>query len=288
MNEVLAESTASQLDIQQPTLLEQADGLSRERVMKLVMGPALSEFLCPVYNPELTKKEHLAIADRREVPFGQSPGEVGALKISRKRLENLLHTGSNILYELDVLNDERPELLHHDDLATGLRENVRSGVVVPLMAATYVYKAENDPAFIPRTEETIEILERENIDDVLLHLTKGPNGFLGSASLNIQPASPGFFEFRHPYAGKLAPEDAFTMKGGKVVGLSSTYHIAAQNKRQSIHERYKTTAASLTHDVSHTSGCPVRHSFEDEAGQRQEPLIITAKNFVLSALRVSC
>lgn len=280
-----------------PTILvEQAEGMDRPEVMRKVVGPALTEFFRPLYD-DLTPEEAAGLPDIKKF---------SRIELFATTLDNLIFTRFTALKSdnqmaysaLDRLGEVRLDLFHYQNINSVLTEALLSGIVAPLTLARSIYAVENFDRGTSREEiktselsaaDLLEVMQREEFDRMLASLTKGPNGFLGSSSSAIQAIGKSFFDFEGSSVDLLSIWDAFKVKDGKVVGFSDDYHLAAQAKRRQIGDRYSDAASRFSpkHDFANSSGCPVRHRFEDETGEKQESLVITAKNFLLQALEAS-
>ena len=282
-------------------LVDQAESLGRAIVMKDVVGPAYAELLEPVYDTDLSPSE------RSNLPpigtYDDMAGFSDGLKdILVNRFESLRTQTVDGIYgynEILALKEARPDLFFYGDDHI-FKDGLFSSVVTPMTVAGQIHLLERSGSesnakygqLIMRgplqPKDLIEIMERPEFDDMLMHLTKGPNGFLGGRSSDLHIDYPGFFNFLYPATtvpenDRLPFKRAYKLENGKVVGLSDDYHIAAQLRR-----RMAKSGASFVEYRGNidSSGCPVRHSFPNpETGEAQEPLVITAKNFLVAALR---
>lgn len=291
------------------SLADKAKGLERAAVMKYVVGPCLSDLLRPIYAPDISEVEGMLLTG--DCRFPTSDGEPRGFKlevfsgITKGILWDRLgdaRNGDGKKQYVDFLrfSDGRTDLFYYGDAAADIiPEGLQSGIVVPLRVATQVHRLEYGDRksqrshrlsrwALCRPDELIEIMERPCFDDILLHLTKGPNGFLGEKAVEVTTYNSSFFDFKvgADPERRLSFRDAYEMADGKVVGLSGAYHVSARQMRTSVLRTHSSKSAvdPRTHQVWSHSGCPVRHSFEDESGEKQEPLIIAAKKFLVAAL----
>lgn len=297
---------------EETTLLAQAEGLGRSDVMKKVVGPALTKLLQPLFEEGLSQDELARLTVVRN--FAEMEDFMKDVRFMGHIKAEAL-TGATVktqLYdELEGLQDKRPDLFYYPNLEGVIRDAVSSGIVTPFTLASQIYIAENFDSEISKADimkseisvdAILEVLRRPEFDTMLLKLTKGPNGFLGTRSSLPDISKKHFFSFYDPdkcpewkgheedlgFAEWLTPWNAFKFEEGKVVGLSDQYHLAANLKRKEMEWQWRRNLMSRgRYEFTNSSGCPVRHRFEDETGEKQESLVITAKNFVIDALEVA-
>jgi len=282
-------------------LVEQAQGISRGPVMKNIVGPFLDTLLRPIYTPELTpdEVERLPIVG----PLHDTARRLAMMTIDilEGRLSERLNERGEEYEGLERLRATREDLFHEPDtISITLQEGISSGVIVPLTVAAHIDAIERgavtqnitqggtDPntPFEPIT--LTEIFNRDSFARILQHLTKGPNGFLGAASTRTSRMLKHgrFFNFTDNAAKALCYWDAYALQNGKVVDLNADFHLYAQFKRELLrsgfHAEVKRILKNPQDDES--SGCPVRHSFKDEHGEPQEPLIVTSAKFVVATM----
>jgi hypothetical protein len=275
-------------------LVDQAEGLERDQVMKRVVGPALTSFLRPIYEVSTP----IAASN-----FWEDPPTLDNAVIFVDVLENVLKdrlrqriTDNPAQYEeFERLNDTRPDIFHYKTSGM-LHEGIDTSLAAPFIVATHIGRVERGDVngrlhcgspF--NREETVKILQRDSVDKILHRLTKGPNGFLGAPSSRSQAAySPDFFEFyMPPYRNEpLHIKRAYRTQDGRVTDLSGDYYLSANEKRDKIQRdfndpRYR---QSGDHHFAVSSGCPVRHRFKDETGEPQESLITLGRKFLASGL----
>ena len=187
------------------------------------------------------------------------------------------------------LSKQRPDLLFYaDDPSQNISEAIGTSISVPLTLASSISGLEKPKEHggypLRDAEGLIEIMERENFRKILLRLTKGPNEFLGQGSDKFREhGTSRFYSFSlgvDRMQDRLSIRDAFDIEHGSVVGLSDAYAIAAEQRRKELRSR-----PPAVHHGNDSSGCPVRHEFEDASGRPQESLILTPTKFVASALR---
>ncbi|HYF96416.1 MAG TPA: hypothetical protein VD947_00055 [Patescibacteria group bacterium] len=271
------------------SLADQAEGKSRAEIMKQVVGPAFTEFLQTVYTQPLTDDEHRRLSPREDEPWDG----LDNLRRFNLIIENILESRvfkppTNAFFRdavfennLSYLRGQQSDIFFHQ-LPNGIiKEGLESGVVIPLTVASHIYRIEQGGLEHIDFAKFVEIMERPEFDEILLTLTKGPNGFLGSASTELLRHGLSMFDFSIPVSDSpLKTYDAYRVKEGKVVGLSDQYHLSANDRRRRLFYPFKPGQKDRS-----SSGCPVRHSFEDAGGEKQTPLIITAKQFIVEAIK---
>jgi len=273
----------------------------RKDVMKQIVGPILTDFLRPLYEQEITDEEARCFLNRSSIMYPYLWSFSGAAwDVMNYRVSESLAKDENIELLQSMNRASLPPIAYYD-LSPGathamqslfyypkvkrvIDEGTRSGVVVPVNVAKQILNIERPDNkdkeefrrfSIEETEAVQSVLRRKETEKILITLTKGPNGFLGTDSTMIpERGATNFFKFGIEY------KDAYKIQSGRVVGLSDEYHIAAEEEREQL--RNAGDRGSLS-----TSGCPVRHRFEDEKDEKQEPLVITAKNFAVRALEVA-
>lgn len=278
--------------------------------MRRFVGPALTDFLRPVFAAEIAPEE------RRDVP-----------EFDRfKRARNVIDSGTRILSQRLIhqtvsdpdgnarvcqLIEERPNRFFYNTTDRVIKDGLISGIATPLVTATNIFRVENSlvpeyghgssthfAAVQVNIPELINIINRGSFIDILGRLTKGPNGFLGSGSTAANAVwHDMFFDFIDPDVDpsslrSLQIWDAFKMQDGKVVDLSGKYHRAAVLKRKKTAQLWaKDLEAMPKGDIDYeynvSSGCPVRHKFEDSTGILQEPLIATSSRFLAALLQAA-
>lgn len=253
----------------------------RGEAMKRVVGPLMTQFLKPFYETPLSSEEEQKTGLKAEFQYYLGDLDDTAVALERILLNRFQSEKGEALQNLiDSLLQSRKDLFYYVDAERVVQEGFVTGIVVPLTIASHIYRIERNhlgefASTIPLDlEYFIGIMQRPEFDEMLLKLTKGPNGFLGSSSTTPSLDGKGMFEFK---IRGLNFEDAYKIRDGKVVGLSNAYHEIANARR---------TALRNEENLSYSSGCPVRHRFEDEDGKKQDSLIVTAKNFLIRALEV--
>jgi hypothetical protein len=289
---VLADETYS--------LVEQADGLARAEAMKRVIGPALTDMLQLTYTEPLTAEERQKISDIWRYPNAEGLARFSgcAKQILDARFAGQHATPQSEMFQrLSKLIGARPDLLFFDWPEQVVHEGLNSGVVAPMMVAQHIYRLEEEQDYpskgVFNPDALAAIMTRPSFDQILLRLTKGPNGFLGQQSTQSKHFfSEKFFDFYRVEADgsvnedeRMRVTDAYAMESGRVVGLSPAYAISAHDRRERQREHY--SGLRSKHDFVNSSGCPVRHGFEIETSTAQEPLIVTAKNFLINALQIA-
>jgi hypothetical protein len=282
------------------SLVEQARDLPRDKAMKQVVGPALDRFVRPIYDAPLTADEVSNLPEVtafKDLPdFSRSTDE-----LLKARLDSRLANEPDQCQILEGVAQGRPDLFHYSLVKNTLVEGVEVGARMPLIVGTHIYILErygsglsyNEKQRLPYDGDLmIDILRRSSTYRILDHLTKGPNGFLGgSASVSYTAFERKFFDFREQNNRCLLASEAYQQDQGQVIGLSAAYHLVAASRRQKIKEEYYATerfgALGNTggHAFAISSGCPVRHRFEDESGEPQESLISAGRQFVIAALQ---
>lgn len=264
-------------------LVEQAVDLDRSKIMKQVVGPPMTEFLQPIYREPLSEEELArlpeldSIADLRT--FNLVTRNILDFRMMRQLGGSAKDEGFGA--QLRNLAEIRKGTFFYHTADGIIDEGIESGVYTPLTIAWQIYFIENNIRRV-RDEgpidfaQFIEIMQRPEFDKILSSLTRGPNGFLGEKATSFEPHNEVMFEFyesRYDYRSEktLKVKDSYKVVEGKVVGLSDAFYLAASRKRRQVGDKP-------------SSGCPVRHSFENEAGEKQEPLIITAKNFLVKTI----
>jgi hypothetical protein len=288
-------------ELKEPTLQDQlplanqAFGLERAEVMKMVVGPVLTSLLQPVYEVDDTVAEHACNYARMNT-LGDAVDFVTFLR------DNLLNKLSSHLYknreiedEIDELGRLRPDLFFFNTARGIIQEGVITGIATPFQVATHIERLErgvggqsgsDDDVFYQK--ETLEILKRESVGKILGRLTKGPNGFLGGESSSIVSnlLYGPFFDFSDYSNARFKIEDAYKIEDGKVVDLSDAYSLIANRQRQKIEKDYANPDRVGPYQGANSSGCPVRHRFRDETGELQDSLITTGKNFLIAAIEL--
>lgn len=290
-----------------PDLVERAGGLGRAAAMREVVGPVLTSFLQPVYTAEISSAEVQALPAIAQI----SDVEEFSLRLYKDvlmpRFYEVIKENQDVYSALGTLDRQRRDLFTDDlsgvvgDVEDVLRDGIGTNIDAPLRLAAWIYRLEasKEDLILDRDRTRISaeslagIMGRPGFDEILLRLTKGPNGFL-VGSQDDDPLGPimhdQFFSFEKPGSEPLTFKDAFELKDNDVIRLSDDYHIAALKKRKEIVEEFQENweerqRYNAEHQYAESSGCPVRHTFETETGERQEPLVITAKQFLVSALR---
>jgi hypothetical protein len=274
------------------SLLEQAWIIPRADVMRSVAGPALDEFIRPVYKSPLTSEEIDGLSEpekTEDLPdFAES-----VIGILRRRLPRRILDDPRIPSEIDSLRESMYWLFFHLSAADIMQEGLESGVIIPLQVATQIQSMETGN--LPNEEERDSsyndsrlkampfdnaalrgILGRPSFGKILQRLTKGPGGFLGSRSThNVSILSLDFYNFKNTNDGQpLKYWEAYDLEDGQVVDLNQAFHLSAYNQRKS--RRGAQTSSS---------GCPVRHRFKDaDTGEIRESLIDTSTKFLITAL----
>lgn len=262
-------------------LVEQAVDLDRAQIMKQVVGPPMTEFLRPLYEEPLSQEELARLPNL---------GSVGNLRTFNLVVRNVLNRRLQQQLELTEDGGFGGQLITLAEIHKGtffyhtvdsiIGEGMETGVYTTLTVAWQIYSLENNLRRVSDEDpidfaKFIEVMQRPEFDKILFSLTKGPNGFLGEKATNFEVNDNLLFEFyescRFRAERPLRIKDAYKLEDDRVVGLSDAYHLAAADKRKRVGERP-------------SSGCPVRHRFEDENGDKQESLIITAKNFLIGAI----
>lgn len=271
-----------------------SSGRSRADFQRELLGPFIDRIVRPIYQDPLSDSELGSLSTLNT--FDDLQAFAGSLALRAEigpsssvlniRLGEISENEERDLEILRAMCSEEPT--HYKELEAILCEGVRSGVVLPLTITSHILGLESSEDFYSKRyvyrssfdkDSAIDIMRRTEFDKIIGSLTRGPNGFIGADSIDIDVNSPYFFFFKKndPYLGvmnsqRLRIDEAYKLEDGKVVGLSDEYHISANEKRRAkSHERT-------------SSGCPVRHKFDDSSGQNQEPLVITAKNFLLRTL----
>lgn len=272
------------------SLVERSEGLGRAAVMEEVLGPHLDAMLRPIYEAGID-----AQASRLPSLEGEFPLRI--LEHFSERLRYILQSrfstlvkGSEPYRQFLELSEQRPDLLFYaDDPSQNISEAIGTSIAVPLTVASSISGLEKpkEPGGYPLrdVEGLAEIMERESFHRILLRLTKGPNEFLGKGSDKFtEHGISRFYSLSlgvdHRMQDRLSVRDAFDVERGTVVGLSDAYAIAAERRRQGLRLR-----APTLHQGNDSSGCPVRHGFEDAHGNPQPPLVLTGSSFVVAALR---
>jgi hypothetical protein len=178
-----------------------------------------------------------------------------------------------------------------------IRDGVLSGLVIPFTVAVSILRVEDET--LPTSDEKfaqepfdyeaiVEILNRDNFDDMAQHLTKGPFGFLGGSSSVPKIGANTFFKFKDRTGRPLSVWSTYKLHAGEVVGFSSAYHLAALDRRAELKKEYEATGESKgSHARIDSSGCLMRHKFTDDVGEVQESIVNTEKEFLLFALALS-
>jgi hypothetical protein len=294
-------TSLAQLEITDGTpvthLYEMAQGVPRREVMRQVAGPAIAKLISPIYSEPIDDAEAAGIApvDKVKDLTYFSDGLVGITLEHRLRQSR---QNNAALYEnLDVLSSRMPQLFFNGpSIGKVLREGLASGVVVPLLLAGHILKAEHvyedkgqaifDNKF--KHKNTIKVMQRDNFLKMLQSLTKGPNGFLGLESTNHFYAHRNFFGFKaqdkinNP---PLTTSDAFKIHRNKVVGFSDMFYLAANAKRRHIYAMCK--GSEHVFNPSDSSGCPVGRAIKGDGNETVAWSISESRDFVISALKVS-
>jgi hypothetical protein len=277
--------------------VEQAEGLERGEVMRQVVGPALTEFMRPIYNPVVEPSEVIKLPRIGRVidlpDFGDKVKDLLELRL-------MDHTQSkpDEFKSIKALNTARPELFFYEDTREVFDESIASGIAIPLTIATHIYNIEHgnvpngkdDIRHLPIAATKVgysdltEIMSRDGFARILQRLTKGPNGFLGHTAADTQTLlGARFYGFMKPRDRKLRYYDVYRLEDGKVVDLSDEFHIAAEAMRKFLRARYDEDEP--LHETISSSGCPVRHRFEDrDTGELQESLVVSSSKFLVAAL----
>ncbi len=290
------ESSVAEKPTVRRNLVGQAGNLERAEVMRDVIGPYLAGLLRPIYTAEITEAEAQKLQQWPVEDFHALevfPDSAHVIVADRLKEAELYDDDSPGLSELAELDAARSDLFYnHGRPKLIINEAVKSGIVVPLTIASHIYRIENKlfHAFLNSADpfdpsEFAAVMERENFDSILLRLTKGPNGFLESRATDFELRKNMFFGFHEDDRNRLSVRDAYRVVDGQVTDLSDKYHLAAERKRSELFSRARVYDGP--HGANSSSGCPVRHSFEDDADQKQEPLVLTAKDFLVAALRAS-
>jgi hypothetical protein len=278
------------------TLVEQAQDLDRADVMRMVAGPALTEFMRPLYDPQISRVEANSLSEPAKTT-DLPRFAMDVIGVLDRRLTKQERDDPKGFRQIEALSKaKRRRLFFNLTASTIIHEGLVSGVVIPLQTAVQIHSIETDN--IPSEEERDnwrfdydylessvpfdnaalrEVLGQPSFSKILQRLTKGPNGYLGSVSTDSGCIlDPALYAFRHPQRGYALPYwDAYAVDNGKVVGFNQTFHIAAHNRRQITQK-----------GLNESSGCPVRHSFKDpDTGETQEPLIDTSTKFLIAALK---
>lgn len=278
-------------------LIERAKGISRAEAMKKVVGPALAHFLHPVFDIPLSEEETAYMPELHTfgdiVSFGEE-----VKKVTHGRLDELKARRSIDYSLIEDLHNARPDLFYHQNAYMTLTDGIDSAIVTPLTVAGQIYQVENGMSKLVNGRgrqpiipgELTDILRRDNFDETLMHLTKGPNGFLGAASsYGVGGAlTYSFFNFYNPDGEPLHIDEAFITRAGRVAGLSGKYHLAANGKRRDIKDTYERPPRNVIRfEFGDSSGCPLRHRFKGPDGEEHDPLVIYGKEFLINALEVS-
>ena len=173
--------------------LPQVENMVRAEAMKHVIGPALTSYLRPIYEQPLGKNvlaELPGIQNAQDL-LGWGPNLAAELM---ERSWALKADYPNETEHLDELAKWGPGLFYARSLRNILAEAHRTSLFVPLIVASHIVGLESGFDFNARYPdiEKSNLLTSENkvagamsrplFDAILIHLTKGPNGFLGSQS----------------------------------------------------------------------------------------------------------
>jgi hypothetical protein len=276
-------------------LQEQTQTMSRADVMKFHIGPLLREFLQPVYDQTIEREELETIqpfTGISELPYLCA----SAMMVAQKRIDKREVELNSLKSMLDPVLSDRPSLTFQNNTQGILDEGIRSGIYVPAALAGHILLEEvtvSDIRFSPRT--LAKIMERPSFDEMLHVLTRGPNGFLGSHSVDMyhgQISNGEFFGFSDvETGGRLKAKTVFAKQGDEVVAFSGDYHLAADIKRKAISAdqslRTKSNWVGPDHAQADSSGCPVRHRTEAERFVDSPSLITRANKFLIEILKAS-
>jgi hypothetical protein len=298
-------------------LVDQAKGLTRAVAMKNVVGPALTEFFQPVYEPFFSAEELERIPADSAFP-DLSDLVWGVQGAARKRLAVQIDSDSPSYIEFEMLRHAREDIFFNfggifrgADFKYNLEDSVNSGIMIPMVAAVDILRLESgDQPDSPsnvlngpfKAQSIIDIMRRDSFALILSRLAKGPNNFITSYLSDPKQAfslwqSPKpndskkadvFFGFRKGYGEydkrkRLTIWDAYRMQDGEVVDLSYDYFQSAEAQRQQINKRGAMVFSRGPHRGEDSSGCPVRHKVDGYS----ESLITANKNFIIAALEVA-
>lgn len=257
----------------------------RAHIMRTDFGPFLNTILQPIYRGYFDDDEAVLL----DVEVGDESSFEDWSAVFMQAVEEILKqrlaSRSDIVEAIDQkLSDYAKMKQHITILNDGLyvaNDGVLTGVVTPLYVAMQIMHLEKkniNSTHLGKRDALIEILSRDELDTILLKsLAVGPGGYLGIASSNFTKAldrlSNRFFNFYHKDRYVL-PGEVYKKIGGKVVGMSGIFRASSQQKRRERQQEHS------------SDGCPVRREriVDDEV---QEPLIITAKKFLVAALKES-
>jgi len=215
--------TAAQPD-HAPPLADQAKGLPRRAVMKGVVGPALTEFLHPLYVPTFSAEE------MEHIPADSSFPDLSSLvwgieSVVKKRLKTEMDDNLAGYIELAALRHAREDLFFNfaeifpgSDFKDNLEDSINSGIMIPIVVAVDILRLESgDKPDSPSNvldkpfdhQAIIDIMQRDSFDRILSRLAKGPNNFITaylsdpSKAFRLWPSeskkADSFFGFRKGY-----------------------------------------------------------------------------------------
>ena len=260
-------------------LMERAEGLGRAAVMEEVLGPHLDAMLRPIYERGIAPDEKRLPSLADEFPMNVLARFFERLRTILEDRFNASVSESQEYEEFLELSEQRPDLLFYaDNPMQNIKEALGTSIGVPLTVSTWISGLEKTKGLASPYRDVdglAGIMERESFHRILLRLTKGPNEFLGSGSDNFR--EPDRVRF---YGMELSVRDAFEVEDGKVVDLSGAYAVAAEQRRTKLRKRHYDR-----HRGNDSSGCPVRHGFEDADGKDQSPLVLTGNEFAVAAMR---
>jgi hypothetical protein len=278
------------LESEYSAVVAQTADMSRADIMKKLVGPQFADLMSPVYAEPFSQAE----TNRIDAPvFNRDLNKFSGtvMRIVTERAEST-ENYHEVARSIERLTQAKQSLLFHYNFSRLLEEAVTSGVVIPLYTGMQIYKHEAGKIDYYQTlgerfdpDGLVQLMSRPSFDTILHHLTKGPNGFLGGGSLDPTGRTmfcPDFFDFKKENGRPLLACEAFEVKAGAVTSLSDKYHTAANQRRLDIAENTSEIFEDTSHAIADSSGCPVRHRFNDRPS-----LISLANRFVVAAIEAS-